>query len=115
MNRTASGVYKAVGNTSLKRRGACVYDLCVALPDHGVGRTVRRKIWAPDCYYTLTRVEAHQVPRVNLNRGTAYGVLTWRGEVIDSTERRLRGAAKRDWMVSRSVMSIGGSPLTSAS
>lgn len=84
----------------------CLYDLCFGLPNNGVGRKLRRKLWLdPDCYVTLTRVEVHAVPRSTLKRGKAWGLHTWRG-VTDTVEKRVNGACKREWKVRLSLVAL---------
>lgn len=99
---TAANPFRQLGKLLKDKahKPACLYDLVFGLPSNGVGRLVRRSLWThDDCFVKLTRVDVKAVPRTNLKRGTAYGVLTWRGET-DNIERKLTSTCKRDWRVS---------------
>lgn len=88
-------------------KGTCLFDLCYGVADNGVGRRVTRRCWRDpvSTYVTLSRVAVHEAPRSLLKRGTAYGVLTWKG-VTEPTERRLTSTSKHDWRWAASEPSV---------
>ena len=71
-----------------------VYELAASLPAFGVGARLARSGWrGDDCFWTLTRVKPSPAAP---GRGTAWGVLTWRGEAAPRPAR-VPGGLKRAW------------------
>jgi hypothetical protein len=99
-DKAAAKVFSSLGRLGKRTRigRTSLFDLCFGLANAGVGRRVTRFAWhdATNNYVTLTRVAVHEAPRSLLKRGTAYGILTWKG-VPEATERRLTSTCKRDW------------------
>lgn len=82
-----------------KRGKKNFFDVAFGLQELGVGYRFIRSIWwnKPETYWTVTRVApVIKGSEAQHRRGTAYGVLTFKGET-DGKERRIRGVLKKGW------------------
>ncbi|KAL4428679.1 hypothetical protein ABPG77_009785 [Micractinium sp. CCAP 211/92] len=72
------------------------FELLIRQPSHGLGTKLSRTTWADDCYWTISKVRIAPDGK----HGTAYGVLTWRGQQQrPEAPTKVAGPLKKVWRV----------------
>ena len=80
---TKEEVLKPFLNRSYKN----LFEMAGNYRNNGIGLKFWRKSWPEDCYYTLTRIELH-----DMRHGKAWGIKTWKG--ITQHEEEIRSPLK---------------------
>ncbi|KAL6067599.1 28S ribosomal protein S34, mitochondrial [Balamuthia mandrillaris] len=91
-------VSRVVQRPGAGKRGRNLFELAFLFKNYGVGLRFTRKSWQYEepCYWTISKFQPRRSKNAGLQRGKAWGVLTWRGKTEERV-RKIPSPLKREW------------------